>query len=119
MLGSSPATPFESMAPRRAGRGVGGGAAIWLAPRARGAPFRSIEPPPGRRSVDTDLLAPRARGTDLLDRQLHATARDDVVLAVRPAHPRLLTAVIVFGEQNQRRRLAQRRAGVRALRVEA
>src|SRR5579884_3267553 len=45
-------------------------------------------------------------------------AGDDVIGAVRPAHPRLLAAVVVVGQEDQRRRLAERDAGLRALGVE-
>ena len=43
-------------------------------------------------------------------RRLHLRAGDDVVAAVGPAHPRLVAAVVVVAEQDQRRRLAHRGA---------
>src|SRR5262245_6472700 len=45
-------------------------------------------------------------------------ARDDVVRAVGPAHPRLVPAVVVIAEQDQRGRIAHRRARLRPFWIE-
>src|SRR5919201_1311789 len=50
---------------------------------------------------------------------LHLRPGHDVVAAVGPAHPRLRAAVVVAGEQDQRRLLAHGRAGPVALGIEA
>src|SRR5947209_9069491 len=50
---------------------------------------------------------------------LYLGAGDDVVGAVGPTHPGLVAAVVVLGQQDQRRLLAQRRAGLGPLRVGA
>ena len=50
---------------------------------------------------------------------LDLRARHDVVAPVGPAHPGLVAAVVVVAEQDQRRRLAERGARLRALLVEA
>src|SRR3954452_6032001 len=56
---------------------------------------------------------------DVLPAALDLRARHDVVLAVRPADPGLVAAVVVVAEQHQRRRLAERRARLVALAVQA
>src|SRR4051794_38309889 len=50
---------------------------------------------------------------------LHPRAGDDVVAPVGPADPRLVAAVVVVAEQHERRLLAQRRARLVALGVDA
>src|SRR5215213_4742064 len=50
---------------------------------------------------------------------LHLAAGHDVVAPVGPADPRLVAAVVVVAEQDQRRRVAERGAGLGALGVEA
>src|SRR5436305_3607354 len=49
---------------------------------------------------------------------LDPTAGDDVVGAVGPSHPGLVTAVVVVSPEDQRRGLAERLAGLGALAVE-
>ena len=63
---------------------------------------------------------PRARAARSYWRALRpATPGTMSSRAVRPAHPGLVAAVVVVAEQNERRRLAERRAGLVALGVES
>src|SRR3954463_4601121 len=69
--------------------------------------------PGGSGSVDGGAPAPIALPA------LDPRAGDDVVAAVRPADPCLVAAVVVVAEEHERRLLAQRRARLVALGVDA
>ena len=99
-----------------------------------GVAAREAPVPPGRaRGAAADRLRRRpGRLPDRADRRrrlrhaagpgglaaLDPRPGDDVVAAVGPAHPGLVAAVVVVAEQDQRRRLAERGARLRALLVE-
>ena len=77
-----------------------------------------------RRQAPDSRCSPHTRGGDLVLRHaglalLNLRAGHDVVRPVGPADPGLVAAVVVVTQQDQRRLLVQRPAGLVALRVQA
>ena len=75
-------------------------------------------------AADLGRARPARRGNAILAGHrsggaLHLAAGDDVVASVGPADPRLVAAVVVVAEQDQRRGLAERGARLGALGVQA
>src|SRR5438270_11894366 len=80
--------------------------------------WRSIGCSPYRCSARGEVLYGGGPLNGLGSAPLHLRPRDDVVRSVGPADPRLVPAVVVLGQKDQRRGLSQCGAGLGPLRVQ-